>query len=392
MGDQHIAGQVTDLVRPLYTVAMSLETVSSPPGPDPLLLEKTLRTRLPFQSQLATVTLLDGDASNRRYYRLGLQHGPVSSLILMQLAEPEAWKASEEAVSGADADVRELPFVNILRPLAQAGMTVPALYYYDETAGLLYLEDFGDQTLWRVCVEGGASAVRRYYPVAVDTLAQLQLRLAASRMDTCLAFSRSFDAPLLLWEFEHFLEYGIWARQGHKPMCADHEHVLREAFAGMADVIASQPRVFTHRDYHSRNLMVVGDRLGVLDFQDALQGPVTYDLASLLRDSYMVLDEAFIDEMIDRYLAAMRAGLDAEAQARLGLTDRAAFRRLFDYTSIQRNLKAVGRFVYLGRVKGNPRFLADIPRTLGYVRRNLGACPEFAELLQHLTPYIPEWQ
>jgi len=96
---------------------MSLETVSSPPGPDPLLLEKTLRTRLPFQSQLATVTLLDGDASNRRYYRLGLQHGPVPSLILLQLAEPEAWKASEEAVSGADADAAAAP---------KAGAGIPA--------------------------------------------------------------------------------------------------------------------------------------------------------------------------------------------------------------------------------------------------------------------------
>ncbi len=357
-----------------------------------MLLETTLHDRLPFKSDLADVTLLDGDASNRRYYRLRLQHGPVSSLILMQLADPEAWKASEEAVSGAAADIQELPFINILRPLAQAGLTVPALYYYDEAAGLLYLEDFGDQTLWRVCVEGGASAVRRHYPVAVDTLVQMQLRLSASGMETCQAFSRSFDAPLLLWEFEHFLEYGIWARQDNKPMCADHEHELRGAFADMADMIAAQPRVFTHRDYHSRNVMVVGDRLGVIDFQDALQGPVTYDLASLLRDSYMALDEVFIDEMIDRYLAAMRAGLDAKAQARLGLTDGAAFRRRFDCTSIQRNLKAVGRFVYLDRVKGNPGFLADIPRTLGYVRRTLGKYPEFADLLRHLTPYIPEWR
>ncbi len=356
------------------------------------MLDTTLRTRLPFYVELIDVTLLDGDASNRRYYRLGLQHGPVSSLILMQLADPEGFKASEEAVSGEAGDIQELPFLNILQPLAQAGIAVPTLYFYDEAAGLLYLEDFGDQTLWRACVEGGTAAVRQYYSLAVDTLVQMQLRLTASEVGECLAFSRSFDAPLLLWEFDHFLEYGLWARQDHKPICADHANVLRDAFAGMADVIAGQPRVFTHRDYHSRNLMIAGDRLGVIDFQDALQGPVTYDLASLLRDAYMTLDEAFVDEMIDRYLAAMRVGLDPAAQARRVLTDGVAFRRLFDFTSIQRNLKAVGRFVYIDRVKGNPGFLGHIPRTLAYVRRNLEKYSECAVLLRHLTPYIPEWR
>ncbi len=357
-----------------------------------MLLETTLRTRLPFHGELADVTLLDGDASNRRYYRLGLQHGPVSSLILMQIADPEGFKASEEAVSGEAPESQELPFLNILRPLAQAGIAVPTPYFYDEAAGLLYLEDFGDLTLWHACVAGGTSAIRQHYPVAVDTLVQMQLQMMASGSDACQAFSRSFDVPLLLWEFDHFLEYGLWARRDKTPMCAEHENVIRDAFAGIANVIADQPQVFTHRDYHSRNLMVAGDRLGVIDFQDALRGPATYDLASLLRDSYIALDEVFIDEMIDRYRSAMCAGLDSETQARLGLTDGATFRRLFDLTSIQRNLKAVGRFVYIDRVKGNPRFLADIPRTLGYVRRNLEKYPELAALLQCLTPYIPEWR
>ena len=365
-----------------------------------MLLETTVRTRLPFQGELTTVTLLDGDASNRRYYRLGVRHGPVSSLIVMQLADPEDFMRSDEAVreDAADgqellaAERQELPFVNILRPLADAGITVPTLYFYDEAAGLLYLEDFGTQTLWHACVEGGAAAVRRYYPSAVDTLVQMQLRLTASGADSCLAFSRSFDVPLLLWEFEHFLEYGIGARLDTPSLRADDALVIREAFAGIADLMAAQPRVFTHRDYHSRNVMIAGDRLGVIDFQDALQGPATYDLASLLRDSYMALDDVFVEAMIDRYLASMRAGLDPDTRERMGLADRAAFRRLFDFTSIQRNLKAAGRFVYLDRVKGNPGFLADIPRTLGYVRRNLEQYPELAELLRRLTPYIPEWR
>ncbi len=359
-----------------------------------MLLETTLRTRLPFRAELVDVVPLCGDASNRRYYRLELQNAPFSSLILMQLADPEGFKVSEEAVSGTVADVRELPFLNILRPLARSGVTVPLLHFYDEAAGLLYLEDLGDLTLFHACHRDGESAIRKYYPLAIDTLVRIHLQLTArgADADDCQAFSRSFDEPLLMWEFEHFLEYGIWVRREKKPMCADDEHAVRNGFAFIAEWLAKQPRVFTHRDYHSRNLMVDGDRLGVIDFQDALLGPATYDLASLLRDSYVALDEAFVDEMIDRYVTGMCAGLDPAGRERLLLTDRTAFRKLFDFTSIQRNLKAAGRFVYIDKVKGNPKFLADIPRTLGYVRRNLEKYPELELLLRHLTPYIPEWR
>lgn len=131
--------------------------------------------------------------------------------------------------------------------------------------------------------------------------------------------------------------------------------------------------------------MVDGARLGVIDFQDALMGPATYDLASLLRDAYIELDEALIDRLINRYL-------DQMAAHRQVWTNRAAFRRLFDLTSIQRNLKAAGRFVYIDRVKGNPKFLADIPRTLGYVRRNLRKYPELEPLRKLLSRYVPELQ
>ncbi|NGZ60976.1 MAG: aminoglycoside phosphotransferase, partial [Nitrospira sp. LK265] len=153
----------------------------------------------------------------------------------------------------------------------------------------------------------------------------------------------------------------------------------------IAELLAGQPRAFTHRDYHSRNLMVDGSRLGVIDFQDALMGPTTYDLASLLRDAYIQLDEALVDDLVGYYL-------DQLAERRFVWTDRAAFRRLFDLTSIQRNLKAAGRFVYIDRVKGNPKFLADIPRVLSYVKRNLEKYSELETLRKHLSPHVPELQ
>ncbi|MEK7236313.1 MAG: phosphotransferase [Nitrospirota bacterium] len=352
--------------------------------PDPILVAATVESRLPFQGQFKSLTPLAGDASNRRYFRIELTGAAARSVILMQLAEPEAFKQSEEAVSGAAHQVTELPFLNILSHLSKAGVSVPCLYYYDQPSGLLYLEDFGDLTLSDACREASAADLEARYTQAVDALVQMQSKATSPADPNCLAFHRSFDVPLLMWEFDHFLEYGIEARQG-TPVKDEARREIRGGFEKIAELLAGQPRVFVHRDYHSRNLMVDGVRLGVIDFQDALMGPATYDLASLLRDAYIELDEALIDRLITRYL-------DRMAAHRQERTNREAFRRLFDFTSIQRNLKAAGRFVYIDRVKGNPKFLADIPRTLGYVRRNLQKYPELDTLRKHLAPYVPELQ
>lgn len=350
--------------------------------PDRTLVATTVEARLPFQGQLKALTPLAGDASNRRYFRIELTGGAACSVILMQLTEPEAFKQSEEAVSGVVHQVTELPFLNILAHLSKAGVSVPRLYHYDQPAGLLYLEDFGDLTLSEACREASAADLEARYTQAVDALVHMQTAATSLADQHCLAFHRSFDVPLLMWEFDHFLEYGIVARQG-KPMCAEDHLPIRGAFQTIAELLAGQPRVFVHRDYHSRNLMVDGERLGVIDFQDALMGPTTYDLASLLRDAYIELDEALIDRLISRYL-------DGLGTHREVWTNRDAFRRLFDLTSIQRNLKAAGRFVYIDRVKGNSKFLADIPRVLNYVKRNLRKYPELDRLRKHLTPYVPE--
>jgi aminoglycoside/choline kinase family phosphotransferase len=347
--------------------------------PDRSLVASTVETKLPFRAALEQLTPLPGDASNRRYFRLALSGR--RSVILMQLAEPEAFKQSEEAVSGAVA-VTELPFLNVHRHLAKTGVTVPALYHYDQAAGLLYLEDFGDQLLVQACRDGRSPETARHYHRAIETLATIHVKATSPPDARCIAFHRAFDVPLLMWEFDHFLEYGVVARHG-KPMCAEDFQPVRAVFQTIAEQMANEPRVFTHRDYHSRNLIVDGARLGVIDFQDALMGPAGYDLASLLRDAYIALDETLIDELIADYV-------DRMTKAGAGPGDRPAFRRMFDFISIQRNLKAAGRFVYIDRVKKNPKFLADIPRVLGYVRRNLEKYPELAPLRTHLAPYVPE--
>ncbi|HKW86563.1 MAG TPA: phosphotransferase, partial [Nitrospiraceae bacterium] len=249
--------------------------------PDPNLVAGTVRSKLPFLAELLTLAPLAGDASNRRYFRVQLAGGSPRSVVLMQLAEPEAFKQSEEAVSGTSVSITELPFINILNHLAKADVAVPTLYYYDQAAGFLYLEDFGDLLLTEACQQATRADIAKLYRDAIDTLVRIHQKATSPANQVCLAFHRRFDMPLLMWEFDHFLEYGVVARQG-KPMCADDEGLVRAEFEKIAALLAAQPRVFTHRDYHSRNLMVDGERLGVLDFQDALMGPATYDLASLL--------------------------------------------------------------------------------------------------------------
>lgn len=354
------------------------------PLPDRALVAETIQTRLPFHATFKKLHPLAGDASNRRYFRIELNDTVSSSVILMQLAEPEAFKQSEEAVSGAVHAIAELPFINIQTHLGKAGVPVPALYYYDQAAGLLYLEDFGDLTLSEACAQAHTEDRATHYMQAIDVLVRMQAKATSPADPRCLAFHRSFDVPLLMWEFDHFLEYGIAARKG-SPIDSGDEATMRDEFRKISEILAGQPRVFVHRDYHSRNLMVAGQRLGVIDFQDALMGPATYDLASLLRDAYIALDESLIDRLIEYYLDQLQDG-------RRLWTTRDAFRRLFDFTSVQRNLKAAGRFVYIDRVKGNPKFLADIPRTLGYVKRNLHKYPELFTLRKLMSQYVPELQ
>ncbi len=370
---------------------MGLQKISKTSALDIPRLSSTLQNSLPFSTSLDRCVKLAGDASNRRYYRLHLSGGPIQSLILMQLADPEEFKASEEAVSGSDGDIKELPFLNVLIHLQAVGVTVPRLYFFDEPAGLLFLKDFGDVTLAQACQGASIATIEGLYRQAIDVLVQLHVHASVPSISPCLAFSRSFDAQLYLWEFDHFLEYGVVARQG-KSMGSEDSLAVQEEFQKIAEWLVDQPMVFTHRDYHSRNLMVDGDQLGVIDFQDALLGPVTYDLASLLRDSYIALNESLIDELLVYYQEKMCQALPSSQHSVMLLNDADTFRRLFDYSSIQRNLKAAGRFVYIDRVKGNPNFLESIPRTLQNVRVNLMKYPQLHRLLNHLSPYVPEWQ
>jgi len=315
------------------------------------------------------LTPLAGDASNRRYFRVTQIGPPDRTFVLMQMAAPEDFKRSEEAVTGAVPDAAtggEPPFLNMQRYLRRGGSPVPDVRGVDLARGLILLEDLGDVSLMAAIAGADEDAVEALYGEAVDGLVRLQRDTPLD--DECIAAHRTFGAELLLWEFDHFVEYGIEARHG-KPLTGAERDALAAAFGRLADEIAAAPTVLVHRDYHSRNLLVRPDgHLGLIDFQDALMGPVTYDLASLLWDPYVRLPDGLARRLAERY----------RRQAPVSLPD--DFGALLARTALQRLLKAAGRFVYIDRVKGNPAFLKDVPACLERAAAILMGDPGLADL------------
>jgi aminoglycoside/choline kinase family phosphotransferase len=318
----------------------------------------------------APVKKLKGDASNRSYYRVG-------DYVLMVMP-PDASKKSEEASKGEPP--KELPFVNVHRYLHRLGVRVPEILRYDEPKGMMVLEDLGDVT-FEMALDGGKNN-ERFYTRAVKLLARLRAAAEKNVDPECLAFTRAFDEDLYDWELHHFREWGLEAWSGRKPEGAERKK-LDEIFRRIARALAAVPRGFTHRDYQSRNIMVKGDDLVVIDFQDALQGPRQYDLVALLRDSYVELDRGFVDKMLDVYADELEA---AGGEA----LDKKQFKDVFDLLTVQRKLKDAGRFEFINRVKGNPGFLVSIPASLRYVKTALEKRPDLADLREIVAAYVPQ--
>jgi aminoglycoside/choline kinase family phosphotransferase len=319
------------------------------------------------------VRRLAGHASLRSYWRVGT---PPDSRVVMVMpgnARPE------EATSGA-APVED-PFVNVQRYLAGAGVRVPAIDAFFEPEGLMVLEDLGDEMLETRLLAGDPA--EPLYATAVDQLARLRAFAERAPDPGCVAFQRSFDRTLYRWELDHFREWLLEAWKG-SVLSPTERPVVERQFDEVAEALAAEPLGFTHRDYQSRNLMVLpGGEQAVIDFQDALLGPRQYDLVALLRDSYVELPPELVDRMLLRYLAR----LEAEGGPRL---DAAGFRATFDLLTVQRKLKDAGRFVFIDRVKGNPGFLPSIPASLRYVRDALARRPDLARLREVLSRHVQE--
>jgi aminoglycoside/choline kinase family phosphotransferase len=289
---------------------------------------------------------------------------------------PENPLGSDER-SGAEAP-SELPFIDVQRMLARRGIAVPRVYVDDTKGRVLLLEDLGDETFEQRLSQTPRARWSEPYAQAVDLLVEMHHACRERRPAESIAFRRSFEPSLLRWELDHFREWGLEALVG--PLSAEDRSALDRDFDRLGDQVAALDRGFVHRDYQSRNLMWAGGtRLTVIDFQDALEGPGVYDLCALLCDSYVDLDPALQDAMIERYALAMNR--DPEAMS-----------RAFWCVAAQRKLKDAGRFVFIDRVRANPDFLRWYPQSLVYAGRALrtSGYPEVFALLQRLLPGFPD--
>jgi aminoglycoside/choline kinase family phosphotransferase len=321
-------------------------------------LQAFLRER--FGEAPLEVVPLSGDASTRRYYRL--REGDSTSILSLHV---EAFEPDQQ------------PFIVLRQLMAAWGLPVPLILDVDGPRGVLRLEDLGDLTLQEALRAASPAQREEFYRQAVDQLVTLQ-REAARGPQRAACFQIAFDIEKLSWELHYFLKHFLEGHRGAN-LSVEDRSVLSECFHRLCEEIASWPRVLCHRDYHSRNLMVHGEALFWIDFQDARMGPATYDLVSLLRDSYVEVEEEFLEERIEEF---RQKALPGEA--------REVFRRRFDLMSVQRNLKALGTFGYQASVKGNRVYLPYIPRTLANARRNLSRHPQLAGLWRVLANHVKE--
>ncbi len=289
-----------------------------------------------------------GGASTRKYFRVAYENGRTAVAMFV----PEGAKAEE--LEKSRSSVR-WPFLEVRDLLAEAGVRVPTVYLDKTDRGWLLLEDLGDDTLANYLAREPAQKTA-IYKRAVADLAAAQLCLSALPSESVVC-SRVFDRDLLLWEIQHFREWGLEAR-GIVLSAND-----RETFDALAErlaaKIASWPRGFVHRDYQSRNLMVNQGDITWIDFQDALLGPRVYDLVALLNDSYQVFDREFVDARIAEFAFALSVDPNVLATE-------------FDTVTVQRKLKDAGRFVFIDRVKNNSSFLQFVEPTIEKVFASLG--------------------
>lgn len=282
-----------------------------------------------------TLAPASADASFRRYFRITLSDG--ATLIAMD-APPDKEDCG--------------PFLAVGERMNNAGVHVPAVIAQDLEQGFLLLEDLGDTSYLSAL---GPDTADELYGDALSALLCLQARAGVQGLPR-------YDRAMLLAEMQLFSEWLLDRHLG-VTLGGDQSRMVANSFDVLADNALVQPVVCVHRDFHSRNLMRMEERNpGVIDFQDAVAGPITYDLVSLLRDCYVRWPDSRVEGWRDSYLAeAIGAGV-------VDGVDRHTFMTWFDLMGIQRHLKAAGIFARLHHRDGKPGYLGDIPRTLGYVR------------------------
>lgn len=297
-----------------------------------------------FPGRAYSLVPASADASFRRYWRVQFSEG--ATAIVMD-APPE------------HEDVR--PWLHVQALFSAAGVRVPAVTAVSLEQGFLLIEDFGATTYLSALAQGAdADAL---YRAALDALIALQ---RASRPGVL----PPYDRAALQRELDLFPEWFLAKHHGIA-LSAQERAALDEVFAAILATNLAEPTVFVHRDYHSRNLMLVGDRPGLLDFQDAVLGPLSYDLVSLFKDAYIAWPEAQTLDWLVRYWEKARAaGLPVRS-------DFGEFFRDYEWMGVQRHLKVLGIFARLYHRDGKAGYLADMPRVAQYLR---AACQRYGRL------------
>ncbi|HJZ71965.1 MAG TPA: phosphotransferase [Vicinamibacterales bacterium] len=313
----------------------------------------------------AHVVPLTGDASDRKYFRIIPPDGP--SFVL--------------ALHASAIDFATLPFARVAALLQQIPLPVPGILGHADALGILALQDLGDVTLQAHLGAAPPTEHAALYRESVALIEQLQRRGEALRSPDYPPFGVAFDVEKLTWELDFFLKHFVEGYRG-VALTVSERIAFAAEWSAIAEELAAEARVLCHRDYHSRNLMLHNGSLHIIDFQDARMGPDTYDLVSLLRDSYVDITDRDLDDLIAYFLALKtRDGAAPDADE---------FRRRFDLMAVQRNLKALGTFGYQTTTRSNPVYIKYMPRTLSYARRNLDKYPRFARLRELLAARIDE--
>ena len=321
------------------------------------LLENWLDQQLPglFAKQgwgavpAATLTSASSDASFRRYFRW---QGAGRSLIVMDAPPPQ-----EDCA----------PFVKVANLLAEAHLNVPQILAADLERGFLLLNDLGRQTYLDVINEDNADEL--FTDALQALLAFQQLPMTAPLP--------SYDDALLRRELQLFPEWYVQRHLGVE-FSEQQQALWQRASQLLIDSALAQPKVLVHRDYMPRNLMLSEPNPGVLDFQDAVYGPVTYDVTCLFKDAFLSWPEARVRSWLEQYWQQAR---EAGVPVQPVLDD---FLRASDLMGVQRHLKVIGIFARICHRDGKPKYLGDVPRFFSYIEAVLARRPELAELAELL--------
>jgi aminoglycoside/choline kinase family phosphotransferase len=302
---------------------------------------------------------LAGDASLRKYYRV---NGEGSSFILMATEPFERQK---------------FDFLLVCEHLKKSGVPVPAVLAVEDSLGMILLEDLGDQTMLHQLGDDNDDRLETdLFKKSIDLLHAFHSRTVVKPGEKPVpGYGLAFDEEKLMWEVDFTLEH-LFGSYLKRQLSEKDKKELRDPFVDICRRLAAEPRVFTHRDYHSRNIMIAKERgMVCIDFQDARMGLRAYDLASILRDSYYQLSEEKVYSLLDYYVSLQKKG---EIQNHQHFVD------MFDLMSIQRNFKAIGSFTSFYGKRNDAMYIRFVGNTFENIRKNLAKFPEYRQLRQNL--------